>query len=78
MPPPGNWRHLRHDLSQRIKAAFPLDALEAHAMLPRYDWRSPAPDGRVVLLYDRWTGRFQRTTFLETGKIQLSDVYVAP
>jgi len=49
-----------------------------HALLPRYDWKPVTSDGRSMIIYDKWAGRFQRATFLETGRIQLSDVYTAP
>jgi hypothetical protein len=51
--------------------------LAGHTMLPRYDWR-PVGDGHAVVVYDRWSGRFQRTEWDAAGKPHLSDVYTAP
>jgi hypothetical protein len=46
-------------------------------LLPRYEWR-PVADGRAIVVYDKWSGRFQRTEWDDAGKPHLSDVYTAP
>jgi len=61
-----------------IVAVLIAVAVFIHALLPRYDWKPVTSDGRSMIIYDKWAGRFQRATFLETGRIQLSDVYTAP
>jgi len=53
-------------------------AVALHALLPRYDWQPVTSDGRTIIVHDRWTNRFQRATFVETGRIEASDVYVTP
>jgi hypothetical protein len=51
--------------------------LALRVVFPRYDWR-PVGDGHAVIVYDKWTGRFQRAEWNATGKLQLMDVYTAP
>lgn len=51
--------------------------LALRVVFPRYDWR-PVGDGRAVIVYDKWTGRFQRAEWNADGKLQLMDVYTAP
>jgi len=52
-------------------------ALAGRTMLPRYEWRVVG-DGHAVVVYDKWSGRFQRTEWNNDGKPHLSDVYTAP
>lgn len=54
-----------------------LILLGAHVAFPRYDWR-PVGDGHAVMIYDRWSGRFQRAEWNSAGKLLLMDVYTAP
>jgi hypothetical protein len=62
-----------------IVAAVIIGAcLTLRGILPRREWRPVTPDGRAIVVHDRWTGRFQRVTFHEGGKLELSDVYVGP
>jgi hypothetical protein len=71
---------LRQQIGWIVVAVILLMGVVAHAMLPRYEWRSydVSPTTHVLILYDRWGGVFQRATFDEAGKIHLSEVYVAP
>ena len=69
---------LQRSIGFLLVAVLLAVAVTLHALLPRYDWQPVTPDGRTVIVHDRWTNRFQRATFLETGRIQLSDVYVTP
>jgi hypothetical protein len=52
-------------------------ALLAHAELPRYEVRMLGPDGRAVLILDKWTGRMQRADFGPNGEPSLKGV-IAP
>jgi hypothetical protein len=53
-------------------------ALFAHVFYPRYEWR-PVEHGNgasvSVLIYDRWTGRFQRAVYAENGSLNVMGVY---
>ena len=69
---------LKRSVGFLIVAVLIAAAVFVHAFLPRYDWKPVTSDGRSLIVYDKWAGRFQRATFLETGHIQLSDVYTAP
>ena len=51
--------------------------LALRVVFPRYEWR-PVGDGHAVIVYDKWTGRFQRAEWNANGKLQLTDVYTAP
>jgi hypothetical protein len=47
----------------------------AHALFPRYDWRPVGPDGAAIVVYDRWTGRFQRALYDDKGVLRVMDVF---
>ncbi len=47
----------------------------AHSFLPRYEWRAVNPGGTAVIVYDRWTGRFQRAEYDAAGKVKAMDVF---
>lgn len=49
----------------------------AHVLYPRRDF-FPGPDGRGLIMCDKWTGRCQRVEWTAAGKLQLMDVYTAP
>lgn len=49
-------------------------ALVFHALFPRFDW-SVQRDGAVVVVYDRWQGRFQRVVFQDDGTLRTSEVW---
>lgn len=51
--------------------------LAGHSLLPRYDWHVVA-DGHAIVVFDKWSGRFQRAEWDSEGKPHLSDVYTAP
>jgi hypothetical protein len=48
-------------------------AIIFHALFPRYEYRSVA-DGRALVVYDRWTGRFQRVNYDAAGEPSLTRV----
>jgi hypothetical protein len=50
-----------------IAAALLSVALVLHALLPRYQ-ATVGEDGRAVLIFDRWTGQFQRATYGADGQ----------
>jgi hypothetical protein len=47
----------------------------AHAFFPRYEWRTVGDQGTTVVVYDRWSGRFQRGTYDDKGNVTPSTVY---
>ena len=50
--------------------------LFAHVFYPRYEWRPVQHDSELsVVIYDRWTGRFQRAVYTDTGGLRVMDVY---
>lgn len=51
-------------------------ALLAHVFFPRYEWRAIQGQGTVtVMVYDRWSGRFQRATYTDQGALNVMSVY---
>ena len=57
-----------------IAALFAV-ALLLHAVFPRYEWRPVGENGTGIVVYDRWSGRFQRATYDEKGALRVMDVY---
>lgn len=56
-----------------IAAAALATGLTLHAVLPRYTLTA-GPDGAVVLVFDRWTGQFQRATYGADGEPRVTQV----
>jgi hypothetical protein len=48
--------------------------LTLHALLPRYTLTTVGQDGSVVLVFDRWTGQFQRATYGADGEPRVTQV----
>ena len=48
--------------------------LHAH-VFPRYEWRTVGDNGSVVVVYDRWSGRFQRAVWEDKGSLKVMDVF---
>ena len=46
-----------------------------HAVLPRYEWRTVGGDGRVIVVYDRWSNYIQRAVYDDQGHIRPEDPY---
>jgi hypothetical protein len=46
-----------------------------HAVLPRYEWRAIGDDGRVIVVYDRWSNFIQRAVYDDQGHIRPMDPY---
>ena len=60
-----------------IIAAFVLAlGVVAHALLPRYSYQVSS-DAAAVMIYDRWSGKFQRAVYGSDGQLQLQAV-IAP
>ena len=54
-----------------------LLAVFAYLYMPRYDVRTLGDSKSVtIIVIDRWTGRIQRASYDEAGKLQVNDVYV--
>jgi hypothetical protein len=47
----------------------------AHSFIPRYEWRPVNANGTALVVYDRWTGRFQRAEYDEAGKVKAMEVF---
>ena len=54
-----------------VAAVLMALAIGLHGIMPRYEFSS---DGPSVIVYDRWTGRFQRTTYNAQGEPTLTQV----
>jgi hypothetical protein len=51
-------------------------ALLLHAFVPRYDWRTiEGTDSLSIVVYDKWTGRFQRGVYSDDGKVNAMTVF---
>jgi hypothetical protein len=52
-------------------------AVFAYIYMPRYDVRTLGDSKSVtIIVIDRWTGRIQRASYDDAGKLQVNDVYV--
>jgi len=58
-----------------VLAGLAVLSLFVHTLFPRYEWRTVNPDGTALVVYDRWSGRFQRATYAEDGHVKAMDVY---
>jgi hypothetical protein len=58
-----------------IGAVLVAVALVLHAIFPRYEWRSVDADGRAIVVYDRWAGRFQRAAWQADGSVQAMSLW---
>ena len=46
--------------------------LLAHAFFPRFEWRTVQNDHSIsVVVYDRWTGQFQRAVYDDSGSLNV-------
>ena len=51
-------------------------ALLAHVFFPRYDWRPVESSGSIsIVVFDRWTGRFQRAVYDDKGGLNVMGVF---
>jgi hypothetical protein len=48
-------------------------AVLMHGVLPRYEFRV-IESGQAVIIYDRWSGRFQRVNYDTAGTATLTNV----
>ena len=48
----------------------------AHSFLPRYEWREVHETTALsIVVYDKWTGRFQRAVYDDKGELNVMKVY---
>jgi hypothetical protein len=47
-----------------------------HSVFPRFEWRTVGNDGTIVV-YDRWTGSFQRAAWDDKGSAKASEPFKA-
>ncbi len=48
----------------------------AYILLPRYDYQTVAGDRSFsIIVYDRWTGQFQRAVYDDGGGLNVMGVY---
>jgi hypothetical protein len=52
-----------------------LAGILLHSLFPRYEWRAVNDSGSALIVYDRWSGRFQRAEYDQSGKVKPMDVY---
>jgi hypothetical protein len=58
-----------------VAAAVILAAgITLHSLFPRYELIPHGGDGTVVVVFDRWTGQFQRAVYGPDGEPQTSVV----
>jgi hypothetical protein len=57
-----------------LSAVVLAAAMAAGALFPRYDYRLIGEDGHAMMIYDRWTGQFQRAEYSATGEPALKGV----
>lgn len=51
-------------------------AVLLHSFVPRYDWRTLDEAGSVsIVVYDKWTGRFQRGVYDAKGNLNAMGVF---
>jgi len=51
-------------------------ALVLHAVFPRYEWRVVGERGDVIVVYDRWSGQYQRAEYRPGGEVVPNHVFV--
>ena len=48
----------------------------AYIFLPRYEWKTVSNEQSVsVIIYDRWTGQFQRAVYDNSGSLNVMGSY---
>jgi hypothetical protein len=67
-------RDLPRGLWAFLAALIVALAIALHAVFPRYEFRIVGEDGRGIIVYDRWTGKFQRADYSTTGEPTLRPV----
>ena len=51
-------------------------AVLLHSFVPRYEWRTLDESGSVsIVVYDKWTGRFQRGVYDAKGNLTAMGVF---
>ena len=51
-------------------------AVLLHAFVPRYEWKTIDETGSVsIVVYDKWTGRFQRGVYDAKGNLSAMGVF---
>ena len=66
-------RELPSGLWVAIAATVVALAIVLHAIFPRYNYQL-FENGRAMVIYDRWTGKFQRANYDEKGAPTLTAV----
>jgi hypothetical protein len=64
--PPGVWLAL--------PAMILAIAVALHGIFPRYEMAAVGAEGRSVVVFDRWTGQFQRADFGAQGEVTVTSV----
>ncbi len=65
--------NLPHGLWALLAACALALGLCLHAMLPRYEY-TVIKDGQAMMIYDKWTGKWQRANYNEQGDPELRRV----
>ena len=59
-----------------VVAALLALALILHAVFPRYEWQVVGNRGNVIVIYDRWSGQYQRAEYQQNGEVLANNVFV--
>ncbi len=47
-----------------------------HSFFPRYEWKTVDRPGAIsIVVYDKWTGKFQRGVYADDGKLNVMGVF---
>ena len=47
-----------------------------HSFFPRYEWKTVEKSGATsIIVYDKWTGKFQRGVYSDDGNLNVMRVF---
>jgi len=73
-PQPGLLREIPAGTWIALATLVLAGALLFHAAFPRYVFQVVGNEGKALVIYDRWSGRFQRVNYDEHGEPSLTKV----
>ena len=57
-----------------VSAGLLAAAIVLHGVMPRYEFTTVGANGDSVVVFDRWTGQFQRVDYQSTGEPRATPV----
>ena len=57
-----------------LAAIIVAGAVVVHGLMPRYEFSIVGADGGAVVIFDRWTGQFQRANYDSQGVPTLTPI----